>query len=827
MSNDSASSAWSDETPALPDIPPPEWVDEVDAVGTALLDSDFARYFVALPEPPPDEGPIPDPTFEDLLLDAETIAGADRVAARARNEDPGPATALMLDAIARRRLSATGLLDAACAAERLASWTQAVQHRYLSAFARPGICAPTESLTEYASAPGQPLHQRSAKSATGTIDSSADSGEEDLSCSGSRVYGDSATTDVLSLAAFKVASAEVAAALRVSPISANRRVSQAVDFADGLPATLAALQSGMIDRGRARVIADRTQNLPADLRIRVEQAVVPKAATRNAGQLRGIVDRAVVAADPAAAKKRQEAARRNRGVSLRAGEDGMSAFRADLPADKACTAFSVIDQIALINSRRATEHRPINALRADAFSDIFDQLADYGSVHLHTILGTGHTNVDPGRPCPNHPESTSPSAPTASASSAAGGPRAADRPGGGGLGDQVATSTSPAGSSEEVTPAESSFGEMSCSADPFTTVREHGDRGGIPTDMSAVDAQITDTNENSIRDSGAGVASTTAFDMDPASTSTSSTSSASTTPSGACAELTSAISTDAISTFDPWVEHATIDAEQQTEASSNATGRFAESGGPPRQLTAPILATHAAEHVPTSAVTDCGCHEPTARAATPPVWGLGTHQGRATGLNVTIAATTLAGLDELPGELDGHGAIPADLARALAASAATITAIAVKPACGTALDLGRTVYRPRQAQRDYVNQRDQTCRFPSCRQPAWRCQLDHSNEFCPGKQDGGITCPCNLACLCKFHHDLKTFGLWDTEHHADDSITFISPTGRAYTTHTREWLTGMVDSQIAGVDVMPTTATSGSTNSEPKAENGDNDDPPF
>ena len=210
------------------------------------------------------------------------------------------------------------------------------------------------------------------------------------------------------MAAFKVAAAEVAAALRVSPISANRRVSQAVDFTDGLPVTLTALQRGVIDRGRSLVIADRTQNLPPDLRRRVEDVVVPKAATRNAGQFRGIVDRAVIAADPAAAKKRQQAARRNRSVSLRAGEDGMSVFRADLPADKACTAFTVLDQIALINSRCATETRTINALRTDAFADIFDQLADHGSVHLHTILGKGHTNVDPRRPCPNHTQSAGP-----------------------------------------------------------------------------------------------------------------------------------------------------------------------------------------------------------------------------------------------------------------------------------------------------------------------------------------------------------------------------------------------------------------------------------
>ena len=271
-----------------------------------------------------------------------------------------PATALMLDAIARRRLSATGLLDAACAAERLASWTQAVQHRYLAAFARPGVCAstaePDRIRVRTRSTPAsevQPI--RRAPGPDHLTARLIPERRRSLSCSGVEVHGDPAISDALGLAAFKVAAAEVAAALRVSPISANRRVSQAVDFADGLPVTLTALQRGVIDRGRSLVIADRTQNLPPDLRRRVEDVVVPKATTRNAGQLRGIVDRAVIAADPAAAKKRQEAARRNRGVSLRAGEDGMSVFRADLPADKACTAFTVIDQIALINSRRAAE----------------------------------------------------------------------------------------------------------------------------------------------------------------------------------------------------------------------------------------------------------------------------------------------------------------------------------------------------------------------------------------------------------------------------------------------------------------------------------------
>ena len=142
MNNNGDDMAGNDRDPLCADDPPGRG-DAGDAGGSTGLESDFVRYFLSLPDPAGGVDDAPEATFEDLVEEAETVQGADRVAARARAEDPGPATALMLDAIARRRLSATGLLDAACAAERLASWTQAVQHRYLAAFARPGVCAPT------------------------------------------------------------------------------------------------------------------------------------------------------------------------------------------------------------------------------------------------------------------------------------------------------------------------------------------------------------------------------------------------------------------------------------------------------------------------------------------------------------------------------------------------------------------------------------------------------------------------------------------------------------------------------------------------------------
>ena len=56
-----------------------------------------------------------------------------------------------------------------------------------------------------------------------------------------------------------------------------------------------------------------------------------------------------------------------------------------------------------------------------------------------------------------------------------------------------------------------------------------------------------------------------------------------------------------------------------------------------------------------------------------------TRQGRRPHLSVTLGLGTLAGLDNLPGTLAGFGAIPAGLARSIAASAATINALITDP----------------------------------------------------------------------------------------------------------------------------------------------------
>ena len=72
-------------------------------------------------------------------------------------------------------------------------------------------------------------------------------------------------------------------------------------------------------------------------------------------------------------------------------------------------------------------------------------------------------------------------------------------------------------------------------------------------------------------------------------------------------------------------------------------------------------------------------------------------QGMRPAIQVTVAASTLLGLDDQPGELAGHGPIPANLARHLAADpTGTWRRLLTDPATGHLLDYAHTTYRPPQ-----------------------------------------------------------------------------------------------------------------------------------
>lgn len=74
-------------------------------------------------------------------------------------------------------------------------------------------------------------------------------------------------------------------------------------------------------------------------------------------------------------------------------------------------------------------------------------------------------------------------------------------------------------------------------------------------------------------------------------------------------------------------------------------------------------------------------------------------------VHVTVPWTTLAGVDDLPGQLAGYGPITAAYARELAADA-TRRRILTDPASGTVLDVGTTTYRPPAGLAAHVRARD-------------------------------------------------------------------------------------------------------------------------
>jgi hypothetical protein len=163
--------------------------------------------------------------------------------------------------------------------------------------------------------------------------------------------------------AHESAVAEVGLMMRVSARTAASRVDDAWSLSTRLPGTLAALEQGRITVAKARILAAETMNLSDEHAAAVEQQVLAKARQQTPGQLRAATRKAVLSADPAAAQKRADRARRERGVQMWPEPDGMATLSAYLPAAEAVGVFAVLDEYA----RRAggtSDHRPRHSVRS-------------------------------------------------------------------------------------------------------------------------------------------------------------------------------------------------------------------------------------------------------------------------------------------------------------------------------------------------------------------------------------------------------------------------------------------------------------------------------
>jgi len=200
-------------------------------------------------------------------------------------------------------------------------------------------------------------------------------------------------------------------------------------------------------------------------------------------------------------------------------------------------------------------------------------------------------------------------------------------------------------------------------------------------------------------------------------------------------------------------------------------------------------------------------------------------------INITVSLDTATGRSTTPGEVAGYGPLDPDDMRALLAAAARhpdtrwcVTALypdgtAAAHGCArgrhppppapspigpdpppgstpqdylaglrvqmTPVSRGHcdhtraeSGYRPSRALAHLIEVRNTRCTAPGCGQPAARCDLDHTLAW----DNGGPTCECDLAPLCRHHHRAKQAHGWLLEQPEPGVLRWRTPPGRTYTT---------------------------------------------
>ncbi len=216
------------------------------------------------------------------------------------------------------------------------------------------------------------------------------------------------------------ASYELSLALTLTGRSAEGYLDFAVELVTRLPRTLAALEAGEIDIIRARIIAEATRVLSTGHAAAVEDLIFPRAGRQTSGQLRAALARAVLAADPDAARRRREQAQRDARVLRWREEAGTAALCGrDLPSAEVLAADQRI-------SARARE------LKSAGLTGTLDELR--ARAYLDFLLGRDSTPQQPSnqpQPASESPADDPPASGSPAGGPSTGGPPAGDHPAGG------------------------------------------------------------------------------------------------------------------------------------------------------------------------------------------------------------------------------------------------------------------------------------------------------------------------------------------------------------------------------------------------------------
>lgn len=126
-------------------------------------------------------------------------------------------------------------------------------------------------------------------------------------------------------------------------------------------------------------------------------------------------------------------------------------------------------------------------------------------------------------------------------------------------------------------------------------------------------------------------------------------------------------------------------------------------------------------------------------------------------------------------DLVGYSPIDPETAREVAgASSSWWERLVTHPITGQVLHADG--YQRTAAIDRFLRARDQHCRFPGCRIPAVRCEVDHTVDYARG----GATTITNLSHLCQRHHSMKQFTAWRVRQREGGVLEWTSPLGHTY-----------------------------------------------
>src|SRR6202034_3069221 len=191
---------------------------------------------------------------------------------------------------------------------------------------------------------------------------------------------------------------EVAVALTLTRRSAARLLDLALSL-DRLPLTRAALAAGLIDERRAEVIAEEVAELDDEHAAAVEKLIIGRAPKLTSGQLRALVRRAVLSADPKAAQRRKEKALKDARVEMFPETSGTAALAGrDLPSAGVLAADKHLTALAQA-MKAAGQPGTLDILRAWAYLHLLS-----GKPAATLIHTTQHNPTPaPGGPAPGGP----------------------------------------------------------------------------------------------------------------------------------------------------------------------------------------------------------------------------------------------------------------------------------------------------------------------------------------------------------------------------------------------------------------------------------------